>query len=160
NPDSCSRRHAPTTAARTTPPSMRRATRRTRAGRRRGQSASQDGLAAGTAQALDTRAAFGFVVVGQFLAGLDVPGRSDPDGVTGNLGVAVRLAAADDEPRDVAADRCVAHGLPVQDDAPAAAFLQVLLLAAVAFLPRDLLSGVVDDARVLGDRFECIDTPA
>src|SRR5690606_30801840 len=111
-------------------------------------------------QALDTRAAFGVVAAGPFVAGLGGPGRSDSVGVTGNLGVPVRLATAVDEPRDVAADRCVAHGLPVQDEAPDAAFLQVLLLAAVAFLPRDLLSGVVDDARVLGDRFECIDTPA
>src|SRR5690606_38653626 len=140
-----------------------------RRGGRRGETVEIDDVAdghlqlvgaAGRAPARNAGTAVRFVVVGQLLAGRDVARGADPDHVAHDLRVAVGLAVMVDEAGDVAADGCVTHPPTVEDEAPDVPLLEVLPLAAIALLPRDLLAGVVHDPRVLGDRLEREDAPA
>src|SRR5690606_14991777 len=90
------------------------------------------------AAAGEARPAVGFVLVGELLTDVDIASGANPDDVADDLRVAVRPAAVIDEPGDVAADSGITHPSSIDDEAPDAALCEVLVLALVAFLPRDL----------------------
>ena len=121
---------------------------RNRAGKAR---ASNHDLAAWTATAWDRALPVSGIVVGELFPFPDTLRGAYPDGVADDLRVAVRSAGVVDVARDVAADRGIANVQSIQLEAPDVALLQVPLLAPQALAVVDLLSGVVDDARVFGD---------
>src|SRR5688572_13284790 len=90
---------------------------------------SQPAFAPGTAAALDDALAVGVVVVGEFLARLDVLAGADPDVLADDLAVAIRLARVIDEARHIAADHRVADPPAIDGEAPDFPALQVLDLA-------------------------------
>src|ERR1044072_1401723 len=112
--------------------------------------ASEPGLAARPAQALNRADSVSRIVVGELGAALDVPGGNDPDGVADDPRIAVRRAGVIDIARDVAADRGIADVMLIQLEAPDVALFEVAPLALQAFLVPDLLAGVMNDALVLG----------
>ena len=114
----------------------------------------------GAAAAADTAFAIRAIVVRQFFPDLDVPCRSDPDGVPENVDIAVRVARMVNETSQVAADRCVANPAAIDLKAPDLPAFHVPPLTAKALLMRNALTRVVDDPRVLGNRFDRDHAPA
>ena|SRR5688572_23052421 len=102
----------------------------------------------------------GVIVVGQFLARLDVAPGANPDRLPHDLAVAVRLASVIDEPADVAADHRIAHPPSIDGEAPDLPAFEIAPLALEALLVIDELAFVGDDALVLVDWFECENAPA
>jgi len=119
----------------------------------------QHGLAIGTAAAPYRAHAIGRVVVRQLLAAADVAGGANPDGVPDDLCVAVRGAGVIDIAGDVAAHGRITHIQVIQLETPDVTSLQVSPLTLQALLVRDLLTGVMNDSRVLGDRQGGKDSP-
>src|SRR4029079_8131376 len=108
----------------------------------------------------DHLVALGVVVVGQLFAGLDPARRADPDRLVDDVDPAIRLAGVIDEPRDVAADVGVPAPLAIHAEHPDAALAELAVLARLALLVGDQLSGVVDDPLVLVDRLDGEDPEA
>src|SRR3954469_23456579 len=119
----------------------------------RSRGALEHVAAARAAAARNGLLADGCVVVGELLARADVPRRADPDRLIHYLEPAVGPARVVDEPRDVAADCGVAAPRPVDAKHPDAPFGEIPLLARFAVAVPDQLARIVDDARVLRDRF-------
>ena len=109
--------------------------------------------------ALDDALAVGEVVVGQFLARLDIAAGTNPDLFADDLAVAVRLARVVDEAADIAAHHRVPDPPAIDREAPDLTALQVLRLALEALFVINELALVRDDARVFVDGFEGEDSP-
>ena len=107
--------------------------------------------AAGLASAFEESFAIRVVVIGQLFALSDGARRANPDDAVFDVDVTIGPARMIDEPRDVAADVGVDHRTVRQLETPDVAGSDVAQFALEAFLVRDLLAGVVDDALVLGD---------
>ena len=113
----------------------------------------QTRLAARPAAALNSVVADRAVIVGQLFTGFDPARGADPDGLVDYLRPAVRRARMVDETGDVAADGRIAAPDSIDPVDPDAPLRQVLDLAAGAVLVPYELTGIVDDALVLVDRF-------
>ncbi len=99
------------------------------------------------------------VVVGEFLAGLDVSASADPDLPADDLAVAIWFAGVVDETSHVAAHGRVTYPAAIDGEAPDLTAFEVFGLALEALLVIDELAVVSDDARVLVDGLEGKDAP-
>src|SRR5437867_10567290 len=101
------------------------------------------------------------VVVGQLFASFDRARGADPDRAVLDLDVAVGPARMVDVSCEVAADAGIDDRAVRQLEAPdMPAVVDVAQFAREAFPVRDLLTRVIDDARVLRDRLRREDAPA
>src|SRR5436309_4670045 len=121
---------------------------------------SQQVLASGAAPALDQALAVGVVVISELFSLANLPRRANPDRAIDDVDVAVGAAGVVDEAGVVAADAGIDHGAVRQLEAPDVTLFDVARFALQAHLVRDLLAGVVDDARVLRNRLRRVDAPS
>src|SRR5207253_8450819 len=104
--------------------------------------------------------AIGVVVVRQLFAGVDITRGADPDRLSDDVAVTIRLTGVVDEAREIAVNIGIAHPAAVDGETPDAPLRQVLRLALQALLVIDQLACVIDDARIFCDWFGGEDAPS
>jgi YVTN family beta-propeller protein len=91
------------------------------------------------------------IIVRQFLPGLHIPDRLDPDSPFLDHGVAVGIAGVIDESGVVALERGIDHDVIVDGEEERVMPVAIVWIAGIGLLRREALPGVFDQARALGN---------